>query len=165
MNDTMLKLRIWARAEATLGRIHLRRTGQRATMIVVAVGLILLTVAMANVGAYELLAESQGKARGAFVLAGVNALLAFLVLLASRRTGPSPEEEMVREIRQMAVAELSADAEAVREEFVRLSGHVRRIEDGLSALSGAGTSSLAVISTVGPLLDLIVKSLRRRKST
>lgn len=163
MNETMLKLRIWTRAEITLTKIRARQTGQRLTLAAIAVGLALLTVGLLNVGAYEVLAETRGKATGAFMLAGANALLAVLVLLVSQRTRPRPEEEMVQEIRQMAMAELAADAEELREEFNRLSGHVKNIETGLVSLSSAGASAgMSMISSAGPVVELLVQALKSR---
>ena len=152
-NETMLKLRIWARAETTLAKMTVRRTGQRFTAVAIAVGLALLTVGMINLGTFELLAEAYGRAKGAYYLAAGNGLLAILLVLAAQRHKAGPEEEMVNEIREMALAELQTDADEIKDEFNRLTGHVRRIEDAVSTLTGSG-SSLAKISTVAPVVEL-----------
>jgi hypothetical protein len=68
---------------------------------------------------------------------------------------------MVNEIREMALAELQADADEIKDEFNRLTGHVRRIEDAVSTLTGSG-SSLAKISTVAPVVELAVQALKHR---
>lgn len=164
MNETMLKLRIWARAETSLGKMNARRTGQRLAMMGISVGLTVLTVGMLNLGFYEYLAESHGKAEAAFILAGSNALLAVLIALAAQRKRERPEEAMVREIREMAMAELSRDAEQLRDEFRRITGHVRRIEDGLSAISHASASGVAMMSSVGPVLEIITHALKQRRA-
>jgi len=161
MNATMLKLRIWARAETTLAKITARRTGQRFTAVAIAVGLALLTVGMLNLGTFELLAETYGRAKGAYYLAAGNGLLAVLLVLAAQRSKPGPEEEMVSEIREMALAELQADADEIKEEFNRLTGHVRRIEDAVSGLTGSG-STLSKLTTVGPVVELAVQALKHR---
>jgi hypothetical protein len=160
-NETMLKLRIWARAETTLAKMTVRRTGQRFTAVAIAVGLALLTVGMINLGTFELLAEAYGRAKGAYYLAAGNGLLAILLMLAAQRHKAGPEEEMVNEIREMALAELQADADEIKDEFNRLTGHVRRIEDAVSTLTGSG-SSLAKISTVAPVVELAVQALKHR---
>ncbi|MEM7138386.1 MAG: hypothetical protein AAF500_17535 [Myxococcota bacterium] len=165
MNETMLKLRIWARAEVALGKMNAKRTGARFATMAVAVGLALLAVGMVNLGAFEYLAEAHGKADAAFLLAGANGLLAALLALASQRARSRPEEEMVREIREMAMNELAADAGLVRAELQRMTGHVRRIEDGLSALSSASSSGVAMMASVGPVLEMIVQALKHRKSS
>lgn len=161
MNETMLKLRIWTRAETTLAKITARRTGQRFTAVAIAVGLALLTVGMLNLGTFELLAETYGRAKGAYYLAAGNGLLAVLLVLAAQRSRPGPEEEMVREIREMALAELQADVDQVKDEFNRLTGHVKRIENAVSGLTGSG-SPLSKIATVGPVVELAVQALKHR---
>ncbi len=161
MSETMLKLRIWARAESTLAKITARRTGQRITAMAIAVGLALLTVGMVNLGTFELLAETYGRAKGAYYLAAGNGLLAILLVLAAQRSKPGPEEEMVSEIREMALAELQADADEIKEEFNRLTGHVRRIEDAVSGLTGSG-STLSKLTTLGPVVELAVQALKHR---
>lgn len=164
MNDTMLKLRIWARSEVTLGKIHLRRMGQQTALLAIAVGLALLTVGMFNLGLYELLAETQGKSKAAFLLAAANGLLAVVLVLAAQRNRPRPEEEMVQEIREMAMNELAADADHVKQELALLQGHVQRIENGLSTLTHSGLGGgLSMITSVGPVLDLIVETLKHRR--
>ena len=62
MNETMIKLRILMHAEYTLARVNLRRLVNKTMLAAIAIGLVLLAVVMTNVGAYELLAESQGAA-------------------------------------------------------------------------------------------------------
>lgn len=159
--ETMLKLRIWARAETTLAKMTARRTGQRLTAMAIAVGLALLTVGMINLGTFELLAEAYGRAKGAFFLAAGNGLLAVLLVLAAQRSKPGPEEEMVSEIREMALAELQADADQIKEEFNRLTGNIKRIEDAVSALTGSG-STLSKLTSVGPVVELAVQALKHR---
>lgn len=161
MSETMLKLRIWARAESTLAKITARRTGQRITAMAIAVGLALLTVGMVNLGTFELLAETYGRAKGAYYLAAGNGLLAILLVLAAQRSKPGLDEQMVSEIREMALAELQADADEFKEEFNRLTGHVRRIEDAVSGLTGSG-STLSKLTTLGPVVELAVQALKHR---
>jgi len=161
MSETMLKLRIWARAETTLAKITARRTGQRITAMAIAVGLALLTVGMVNLGTFELLAETYGRAKGAYYLAAGNGLLAILLVLVAQRSKPGLDEQMVSEIREMALTELQADADEFKEEFNRLTGHVRRIEDAVSGLTGSG-STLSKLTTVGPVVELAVQALKHR---
>jgi len=163
MNEMMLKLRIWARAETTLLRINARRTGNRFTALAIALGFAILTVGMINIGLYELLAESYGRVKGAFYLAGANGLLGALVAFIAQRSKPGLEEEMVNEIREMALAELQTDADEIKEEFDRIAAHVKQIEDAVSALRGSGSgSSLSTLTTLAPVVELAVHSLKSR---
>lgn len=162
MNEVMLKLRIWVHAETALLKINARRTGQRFTALAIALGLAILAVGMINIGIFELLAESYGRVKGAFYLAGANGVLAALVVVVAQRSKPGLEEEMVAEIREMALTELQADADEVKEEFNRISDRVRTIEDAVSGLVGSG-SSLSKLSSLGPVVELAVHALKSRQ--
>ena len=162
MNETMMKLRILTRAEMTLARANARRVGLRSILFAVAIGLILLAVIMVNVGAYRLLAESYGPAQGAFIVAAVNAVLAVLVVIAANMQKPGAEENMVREIREMALAELSNDAEEVKQTFSSLAADVKRIQSGFSAL-GSGGGLMGGLGGLAPLLGMLIEALKRRK--
>jgi len=161
MNEVMLKLRIWVHAEKALLKINGRRTGQRFTALAIALGLAILAVGMINIGIFELLAETYGRVKGAFYLAGANGVLAALVVFIAQRSKPGLEEEMVEEIREMALAELQADADEVKEEFHRVAERVRKIEDAVAGLTGSG-SSLSKLTSLSPVVELAVHALKSR---
>ena len=160
MNEMMLKLRIWARAETTLLKINVRRTGNRFTALAIALGLAVLAVGMINIGLFEHLAETHGRVKGAFYLAGANGLLAAIVAFFAQRSKPGLEEEMVSEIREMALAELQTDADEIKDEFDRIAARVMEIEEAVSALRGIGQGS--TLSSLGPVVDLAVHALKSR---
>ena len=160
MNETMIKLRILMHAEYTLARVNLRRLVNKTILATIAIGLVLLVVVMTNVGAYELLAQSYGDAKGAFIVAAGNAVLAVLTLLAARQLKPGEEEKMVQEIREMTMAELSADVEGIRKNFASIARDVKGIQSGFSALGGGLGAGL---TTLGPLVGLLVDTLKKRR--
>jgi hypothetical protein len=59
-------------------------------------------------------------------LAGANGLLAAVVVFFAQRSKPGLEEEMVNEIREMALAELQTDADEIKEEFDRIAVRVKQ---------------------------------------
>ena len=160
MNEMMLKLRIWARAETTLLKINARRTGNRFTALAIALGIAILALGMINIGIFELLAEDYGRVKGAFYLAGANGLLAAAVVFFAQRSKPGLEEEMVNEIREMALAELQTDADEIKDQFDRIGARVMEIEEAVSALRGIGHGS--TLSSLGPVVDLAVHALKSR---
>ncbi|MDH3625918.1 MAG: hypothetical protein OES69_12625 [Myxococcales bacterium] len=161
MSAVMLKLRIWVHAETALLKINARRTGQRFTALAIALGLAVLAVGMINIGIFELLAESYGRIKGAFYLAGGNGLLAAIVVVVAQRSKPGLEEEMVAEVREMALTELQADADEIKAEYERIADRVRKIESSVSALTGSG-SSLSKLSSLGPVVELATHALKHR---
>lgn len=161
MNEIMLKLRIWVHAETALLKINARRTGQRLTGLAIALGLAILAVGMINIGIFELLAETYGRVKGAFYLAGGNGVLAAIVVFVAQRSKPGLEEEMVAEIREMALTELQADADEIKEEYDRIADRVRKIEHAVSGLTGSG-SSLSKLASVSPVVELAVHALKTK---
>jgi hypothetical protein len=162
MDETIMKLRILVRAETTLARLHARILARRLLLALLALGAALLTIGLINLGAYELLEARFGGGTGAFLLAGVNATLAGLLLAVASRHSPGPEEQMVVEIRELALTELSADAEAVRAGFNELSSDLERIRRAVSALTGRGGGP--GLASLAPLVGLAVDTLKSRKS-
>ncbi|UCH49415.1 MAG: hypothetical protein JSU95_06455 [Betaproteobacteria bacterium] len=157
MDETVTKMRILARAEMTLAKISAQRAAQRATFYAVAIGLVLLTVVMLNVGAYHLFIERMSAATSAFILAGANALLALIVVFAASRVRAGPEEKLVQEIREMALADLTEDVDELRKEFAQIGEGVKRLRSGFSSFTGDGfggglAGAATLISTLSELL-------------
>ena len=159
MDDTLLKLRILARAEVSLARVHGRVLGRRLILTSLAIGSLLLTVGMVNLGAFSLLAEPYGDGPAAFMVGGINAALAVVLLLVARRLEAGPEERMVQEIR--ALTELSADAEAVRAGIEGLTSDLERIRSSVGSLTSGVSGSLGALA---PLLGALIEALKRRNS-
>ena len=161
MDETMMKLRILAKAEATLLKANTRRAAMRARLYAIAIGLVLLTVIMLNVAAYQYLLESMSAGRAALLVGLVNAVLAAVVVLFAMRIQPGPEEAMVRDIREMAMAELSGDVDMVKDEFARISGDLNRIRSNVSSALGIFKSGVPGAGSVGPVLGIITKMLKK----
>jgi hypothetical protein len=162
MDETLLKLRVLTRAEITLAKANARRMAARSRLYAIALGMVLLTIVMINIAAYEYLSTLKGEAVAALLVALANAILAALVLYAASRIKAGPEEEMVKEIREMALAELSADAEGVKQSFAQISADVERIRSGFSSISGVFGSSRSGLGSLGPVLGLLTSMLKKR---
>jgi len=87
-------------------------------------------------------------------------LLAAVVVFFAQRSKPGLEEEMVNEIREMALAELQTDADEIKDQFDRIGARVMEIEEAVSALRGIGHGS--TLSSLGPVVDLAVHALKSR---
>ena len=167
MEETLLKLRILASAEMNLARVKSRRYASRAVFFAVAAGLFLLAVIMVNIGAYQWLSERYSESDAAFVVAIGNAVLGLLLGIIGWRVKASPEEQMAREIREMALEELNADVDDLQSEVSRVGKDVKRIRSGFSILTkggqiGAGLASLApVIKTV---VDAVAEHRKEKKA-
>ena len=162
MDETLLKLRVLTRAEMTLAKANARRMAARSRLYAIALGMVLLTVVMINIAAYEYLSTLKGEAIAALLVALANGVLAVLVIFAASRIQAGPEEEMVKEIRELALSELSADAEGVKQGFAQISADVERIRSGFSSVSGLFGSGHSGLGSLGPLLGMLTSMLRKK---
>jgi len=160
MDETLMKVRILARAEVTLARVHGRVLARRLMLTTLAVGALLLTVVMLNLGAYALLDEHYGRGPAAFIVAAANAVIAVMLLFVAGRVQTGPEEAMIQEIRDMALTELSTDAEVVKDGLTSVMSDVEKIRSSVGALTGGAAASLGSLS---PLLHLLIDALKSRK--
>ena len=162
MDETLLKLRVLTRAEMTLAKANARRMAARSMLYAIALGMVLLTVVMINIAAYEYLSTLKGEAIAALLVALANGVLAVLVIFAASRIQAGPEEEMVKEIRELALSELSADAEGVKQSFAQISADVERIRSGFSSVSGVFGSGHSGLGSLGPLLGMLTSMLKKK---
>jgi len=162
MDETLLKLRVLTRAEMTLAKANARRMAARSRLYAIALGMVLLTVVMINIAAYEYLSTLKGEAIAALLVALANGVLAVLVIFAASRIQAGPEEEMVKEIRELALSELSADAEGVKQSFAQISADIERIRSGFSSVSGLFGSGHSGLGSLGPLLGMLTSMLRKK---
>jgi hypothetical protein len=162
MDETLLKLRVLTRAEVTLAKANARRIAARSRLYVIALGMVLITVVMLNIAAFEYLSTQMSDAMAALTIAIVNGVLATLLLYMATRIRPGPEEEMVKEIRELALTELSADADGIKRNFAQLSSDVERIRSGFSSVSSVFGSTGNGLGSLGPLLGMLTSMLRKK---
>ena len=160
MESFLLKVRLLTRAELVLVRLHIRRAARQASLIAVGIVAILLAIAMINVAGYFYFADQLGRVAAALVLAGLNGLLAIVLFLVSNRLGLGPEEQMAGEIRDLAVAQISADAQRVKDDVDKMKSDVEQIRTVLSSLKGGDLMSLAAL---GPLAKLLTRAVRNKQ--
>ncbi len=112
MSDSIFKLQLLARSELALTQIYTRRAATRTTYMAFALVLFLLGLGMFNFSAFLALKESYSPAASALIVACANGITAVIVLVLSKKAGPSDNEErMAREIREMAYREVSEDVD------------------------------------------------------
>jgi type VI protein secretion system component VasK len=162
MSDTVQKLRVLTRVEIALLKIHARSLTKQALLCAAGLLLALLAVAMFNAAMYLFFAERFDRDVSALIVALINAVLAAWLFLTATRTRPGPEATMVEEIRDLAVSELQADAEAVRQNFNEVKADVQRIREGFGGIFSGG-GPLRGLMHLGPLMDLLTSSLKRSK--
>jgi hypothetical protein len=157
MKEFVVKLRILLRAEMTLLKADAQRRANGYALMGLSIGCVLIALVFVNIGAFFYLTGSDIDSRAAFILAACNLGLAVIPLLLKRQGKPGPEEQMVREIREMALEEVSKDVGKVAEEVAAVGAAVNQVKSGVSAFAGAGA-----VTALGPLLGMAINLLKKK---
>lgn len=158
MTVTMPKIQTLVRAQTALARIELRCKITQISFAAVALTLSLLALAMLNVAAFLGLNHLVAPAWSALILCGVDLVLAGLLVQAATRVGPGPEAELAKEVRDIMLAEISNDAQAVRDEIEQVREDVQKIRSGFSMLTGGLPLGLA------PLMEVLTRAMGGARS-
>ncbi len=141
MDKIIAKVRLLAKAEVILFRLHLRRAARQASLVLLAALFGLLAVAMLNVALYLFLAPRVDPALAALAVAGVDVLLAVVSVTAAGRLKLGPEAEAAALLRDEASNELAADADRLRaqlDDLVQDIKHIRSAVTGHAQPGGIG---------------------------
>jgi hypothetical protein len=160
MNDLIVKLRLLAKAEAILLRLHLRRAVKQVSFVIAAALFGLLALAMLNVALYFLFSPRFGQAHAALIVAGLDLLAAVVAVIAASRLGLGPEAEAAETLRDRVSSELAADADRLREQINDLSEDIKRIRAAVTGLTSPGGFDL---SMVFQWLMMVVSFLRKKR--
>ena len=156
MSDPIYRLQTLARAEKALAQIYANRAASRGAYFALALLFGLLTVGMLTLSAYHALVPMVGEAVAALLVALIDGVLAVVVLILSRNAGPSEnEEQLAREMRDMAYAEIGSDIERIKGDLERISSDVRSIRSGFVSV----VSTLA--SGIGPVIGGFTKPKKK----
>ena len=160
MDDLITKVRLLAKAEAILLRLHLQRAVRQVSLVLAAALFGLLALAMLNVALYLSLAPRIDPALAALAVAGTDLLVGVVAVVAASRLELGPEAEAAESIRDAATQELAADAERLRKKVEDLGEDIRGIRTSISGiLQPGGISMPAVFSW----LMMLVGFLRRKR--
>lgn len=165
MNELIVKLRILARAEITLFKADAQRRTNQAILAAISIGCVFVGLIFINMGVFYRLTESAVSSKAAFILAGANFALAVVPFLLRRQAKPGPEEQMVREIREMAAEGVSKDIQDVADEIAAVGDGIKQVKSGISAFAhGGGSGGIGgAMGVLGPALPLVIDLLKKSK--
>ena len=160
MEALIAKMRLLAKAEAILVRLHLRRAVRQVSVVLAAALFGLLGLAMLTVAFYLFLAPRIDPALAALSVAVLDLLLAVAAVVAASRLELGPEAEAAEMIRDRASSELAADAERLRAQLDDLGQDIKRIRSAVTGLVHPGGIGLPVIFQ---WIMMFVTYLRRKR--
>jgi len=160
MEALIAKMRLLAKAEVILVRLHLRRAVRQVSFVLVGALFGLMALAMLNVAFYLFLAPRIDPALAALAVAGLDMVLAVVAVVAAGRLELGPEAEDAESIREIASKELAADAERLRAQLEDLVQEIKRIRTAVTGITQPGGIGLPAIFQ---WVMMFVSFLRRRR--
>jgi hypothetical protein len=161
MEKIIAKVRLLAKAEVILFRLHLRRATRQVSLVLFAALFGLLAVAMLNVALYLFLAPRVDPALAALAVAGVDMLLALVSVSAAGRLKLGPEAEAAALLRDEALNELAADADRLRAQLDDLIQDIKHIR---SAVTGNAQPGGIGLPAVFQWIMMLVSYLRGKRT-
>jgi hypothetical protein len=164
MHNLTRNLHLFFRTEKALAKAKLRLT-TRKMILTVSLGVtVLFSIAMLNAAGYFALEDNVGKAVAALLVAVANLVIAGVLLVTKNTLHAAPEEQMVREVRDLAIAEIEAEAAIVQKQLLQIQEDVRSMRDTLVGFTRHPFNSLASGAIV-PAVSIITKAIRAKYSS
>lgn len=152
-----LKL-LWT-SERMLGELKLRVFTHKIILGALAALAGLFGLGMLNLAAFFALEVSQGKALAALYVALANLVLAVVLVLIAQRLAPGPEAKVVEEVREMALADLEAEARVVQNELRLVRDEIMGFRSTISTLVKNPLEALAP-KILFPLIAALTQLIR-----
>jgi hypothetical protein len=127
MSRLSRNLKLFLRSERVLAEMQVGLVSRKAVLLGGAMVAGLLALAMANVAGFFALAPSLGSPGAASVVALVDAVAAGLLAVVAVSLQPGREEDVVREVRDMALDEIGAELEVVQQRLAQVGDNVERV--------------------------------------
>lgn len=153
MNRISRNIMIVLRTERMIARRHMAVIRNQTGLYAFAGLVSLIGLVMLNVAAFYALNTVMAAQFAALIVALGNLVLAGALVLIAGRLSPGKELEPVTELRDLAIAELEAEAELAVAEARELSANVRRI-----ARDPLGTALPALL---GPLISALLSGRKK----
>jgi len=163
MSQVTRNLQLFLRSERVLAETQFKLISRKLVLLALAVIACLLALAMFNVAGYYALMPALGSPQAALIVALIDTLFAALLGAGALLLRPGPEEEIVREVREMAIAELGADLDEVQQKLVRMGDSVERVTTSVTNLVQNPLDTL-LPHLVVPAITAITKVARSDKT-
>lgn len=155
MEHLIRSLRVLWRSERILAEYQLKQGTQRIQLNALAGLVAIFGLVMLSTAAFFALVPYWGNALAALTVSGADFLLAVVLIVYARSLRPTPEVEMVREVRNMALSDIEEEIALVDAELVSL-------KDGIYKFMSHPVESL-IPGAIGPLLNAVVKGIGSAK--
>ncbi len=134
METLVRNLKLLWKSDRMLAEIRLKLVAQKIILFVLAGLGGLFALGMLNMAIFFAIQETLGSAIAALLVGLGNLLLAGILLLVVQRLDTGPEARVVEEVREMALADIEAEAKAFQSELRLVRDEIADMRSGITSL-------------------------------
>ncbi len=134
METLVRNLKLLWKSDRMLAEIRLKLVAQKIVLFVLAGLGGLFALGMLNMAIFFAIQETLGSAIAALLVGLGNLLLAGILLLVVQRLDTGPEAKVVEEVREMALADIEAEAKAFQGELRLVRDEIADMRSGITSL-------------------------------
>ena len=134
METLVRNLKLLWKSDRMLAEIRLKLVAQKIVLFVFAGLGGLFALGMLNMAIFFAIQETLGSAIAALLVGLGNLLLAGILLLVVQRLDTGPEARVVEEVREMALADIEAEAKAFQSELRLVRDEIADMRSGITNL-------------------------------
>ena len=134
METLVRNLKLLWKSDRMLAEIRLKLVAQKIVLFVLAGLGGLFALGMLNMAVFFAIQETLGSAIAALLVGLGNLLLAGILLLVVQRLDTGPETKVVEEVREMALANIEAEAKAFQSELRLVRDEIADMRSGITSL-------------------------------
>lgn len=162
MSRVRRNLQLLWRSERVMAEARLKLTSRKLVLAVIAGIACLIAVSMLNLAVYWALVTVVSKPLAALIVALVNIVIAGLLIAIAQGLQPGPEEEMLREVRDIALGDLGSEVDDVQAKLLQLREDVEGVRTSVTQFVQRPTDALSPTMIV-PALSAIAKLAKSKK--
>ena len=153
------QLKVLWNSERMLGELKLKVLTHKVLLSATAALFGLFALGMLNLAAFFYFSPKFGMAGSALLVAVVNLAIMGILLIIANRTAPGPEAQIINEVRDMALAEIEAEAQTVQAELRLVRDEIMGLRASVSRAISNPLEALAPKVLV-PLIGAIIQMLK-----
>ena len=163
MSTVTRNLKLLWRSEQILADAKIGLLTRKLVLGIIAGIACLFALGMFNIAMFFAFETEVGRAWAGLIVSGLNVVAAIVLALIAQNLKPAPEEEMVREVRDIALAELGSEVEDVQAKLHQLRDDVQSARDGITKFVNRPMDVFSP-SVIGAAVTTISKLVKNSKS-
>ena len=163
MSRVRRNLQLLWRSERVMAEARLKLISRKLVLAVIAGIACLIAVSMLNLAAYLALITVVSKPLAALIVAVINLVIAGLLVAIAQGLQPGPEEEMLREVRDIALGDLGSEVDDVQAQLLQLREDVEGVRASVTQFVQRPLDALSP-TMIMPALSAIAKFAKSKKT-